>query len=287
MDCVKKALSGKYCFLIIVLLSLLVYFLFLPKKNNSFILQNPIKIMSFNIGGSIIKQKPTLNEVVNFLKAYQWDIIFLQETGSISKLKNLANKLGYHFIPVSSSIKKTDAAILSRFPIKTNFTLTLKGWEKNINAICGNILINDKKLLVCSMHLKNIKLDRTDDGHILTNKIRLLRILTRETFLETYRSKGVDQLLKEINKLSYKAIIIGGDFNSLSFSKAIKKMKDNFKDCSWMNESFFQSSVKAKFLFFPIKVDYIFVSDTLECSDTQILPKSPSDHFPIVTKIAF
>jgi len=276
-----------YSLITFVTIVIIVYFLLIPDKSHSLNSQKFIKVMSFNVGGSSIVHPPPIKEVVKIIKLENPDIVFIQETKSIKRLKKIAAALDYYFLPNTSNKKYTDASILSRFPITLKEMLTLKGWNKNTHAILGEIKIKDKPILVISVHLKNIILKKDKNRHITTNILKLLEVLLRETFLENYRSIGVEQLVKNISKYNYENIIIGGDFNSVPFSKAIRKMRTYFKDCSWLNKSFFQSSVKAKFLFFPIKVDYIFVSNNLECSGTKILQESPSDHFPIVTNIAF
>ena len=276
-----------YSLITFVTIVIIVYFLLIPDKSHSLNSQKFIKVMSFNVGGSSIVHPPPIKEVVKIIKLENPDIVFIQETKSIKRLKKIAAALDYYFLPNTSNKKYTDASILSRFPITLKEMLTLKGWNKNTQAILGEIKLKDKPILVISVHLKNIILKKDKNRHITTNILKLLEVLLRETFFENYRSIGVEQLVKNISKYNYENIIIGGDFNSVPFSKAIRKMRTYFKDCSWLNKSFFQSSVKAKFLFFPIKVDYIFVSNNLECSGTKILQESPSDHFPIVTNIAF
>jgi len=283
--------NKKYYFfipIITIFVILITYYLLVPNKGNSLNPQNFIKVMDFNIGGFPIIHSPSIEEVVKIIQLENPDIVFLQDVGSIQKLKKISSlsKLNY-YLPQVVKKKSVSVAILARFPLLFKKKLILKNRKKITQVIFGEISFKNRKLLLISTELSNILLKVDRNGKLITNKARLLGIVLRETFLENYRSKEAEQLLHEIKKFKADYIIMAGDFHSLPFSLAIRKIRANFKDCSWLNKSFFQSSIKTKFLFFPIKVDYIFVSNNLECSGTKILQESPNDHFPIVTNIAF
>ena len=242
-----------------------------------------LKVISYNLGPLWKKEV-----LVSLIRDQEADIIFLQEVGSIKKLKEVAEVLKYDFLPKPSGSKHSDVAILSKFPLKLKKEFTLIGWPKGRQtAICALANIKNKAVLLSSLHLKNIFLNKSKSAELTASKAKLLGIGLRETFLDNYRSKGIIQFLSKIKNLRYDCAIIGGDFNSLPFSKAIRKMRSVFNDCSWMNKTMFQSTVKYKCCFLPIKVDYIFCSKGLEYSDTQIIKISQGDHYPIITNIAF
>ena len=247
--------------------------------------EGAVRVMTFNIGSSLSPKPPSAEELARVIRKEAPDILMLQEASNFSKIRKLAALTGYTVPSFFSRKGCFDAMILSRYPLELKAAMELPGARKGVNAVCAEIRPHGEKLLACSVHLQSIPLNRTKNGFITTSDSKLARIFLREMFRETVRSREARALVRQVEFLGYKNVVIGGDFNSLPLSRAIRIMGDSFEDSAWPSPAFFSGSHKAPGFHVPVRIDYIFLSDNLRYSGTEILKETPGDHFPVVTDI--
>jgi len=76
-------------------------------------------------------------------------------------------------------------------------------------------------------------------------------------------------------------VIIGGDFNTVPFSKAIRKMGKIYDDALWPSFDYLTGSYNKFSLPIKPRIDYIFHSPGLKCNTASVIKESAGDHYPI------
>jgi endonuclease/exonuclease/phosphatase family metal-dependent hydrolase len=76
-------------------------------------------------------------------------------------------------------------------------------------------------------------------------------------------------------------VVLGGDFNTIPFSKTVRQLCPGFDDVLWPSLDYFKGTYTK--LDFPIapRIDFLFVSADLRRKNARVIPKSPGDHFPV------
>jgi len=206
------------------------------------------------------------------------DIIMLQEANRFGE--KIAKSLGYHFV----NFKEKGTLIMSKMPIDKAWQHTLRNdIGRDGGVICGEIQYDGKTLLLCSVHLTNIPVGY--NGQMLMTKAKMLGVGLREIFFDTQRSNETKDLVKWIGGLGYENIVIGGDFNSFFCFKSMRIMRKKFSDTAWGTPAFWESSHKWPKTFFPVKIDYIYVTKNMDYGGTKIVHQSPGDHYPVVAYV--
>ena len=246
-----------------------------------------LKIMTYNIGNGWGRQKPGIQELVNAVQEQLPDILLLQEV-NFHKAGELAKRLNYiSIVTPNDAGKRGDVAILSHYPLRLIEAIELPDTKKGANAICAETEIMGQQLIICSVHLDHIPLEHDRSGMLGTSNAMLAGLFLRETFCDTLRGRQAEKLVKYVSEKGFENVVIGGDFNAMFLFRAIRIMRENFKDSAWPSPAFFFSTHKAPGFLMPIKIDYIFVSENLDCFGTRILKHSPGDHYPVITNLIF
>ena len=106
-------------------------------------------------------------------------------------------------------------------------------------------------------------------------------MLTREITEETVRSRSVDELLSWMGSGNPGGIIIGGDFNTVLYSKPIRKMGTVFEDALWNSPDYFTGTYIKSTLPVDPRLDFLFYSKDLECRGASVVKRSAGDHYPV------
>ncbi len=254
-------------------------------QNGNQTASNPLEVMTYNIG-DLNGPQPLLKNVAKVIKNHGVpDLLMVQEIAGKKAVSRLAHMLGLgHFTYSNYKGKKHGLAILSRIPITEPQTFYFKTSNKGYGIISGDILIDGHNVTIYSVHL-----DRIDPIKIKAQKIDIgwetaLRFLKTELLEETVRSRSVDELIAWLNK-SKSNIIIGGDFNTVPFSKTIRKMNQAFDDALWPSWNYLTTSYQKFPLPIAPRIDYLFHSPAIKCSNAVIIKAGPGDHYPV--KAAF
>lgn len=242
---------------------------------------NPLEVMTYNIGD--INPKPLLKDVAEVIRRYGVpDLLLVQEIAGKKAASRLSHMLGLgHFTYSNYKGKKHGLAILSRIPITVPQTYYFEQSNRGFGVITGNILIDGHNVRVCSLHL-----DRIDPVTIKGQKLEMswetaLRFLKTELLEETVRSKSVDELIAWLDKSKSNNTIIGGDFNTVPFSRAIRKMNQAFDDALWPSWNYFTSSYQKFPLPIAPRIDYLFHSPDIKSSNAAVIKAGPGDHYPV------
>ena len=84
-----------------------------------------------------------------------------------------------------------------------------------------------------------------------------------------------------IESREFQHVIIGGDFNTVPFSKAIRKMGKIYDDALWPSVDYLTGSYNKLSLPIKPRIDYIFHSPDLKRITASVIKESAGDHYPV------
>lgn len=234
-----------------------------------------LKVVSFNIKSGTLGK----DEVINYLKAQNADVILLQEdAGMIYPLLK-----GYNRTTTNGYL-----TILTKYKI-LNSNLIYSA-DKSLDLPCGilaDVEIKGKVYRFIDVYLypfkfekKMIKLDGTSDS----NEEKVKDIVKR--LIPTFK-KHQDQvgLIKHAIESSPYPVIVAGDFNSVPNSYEYYHLSEGLED------AFLTAGKGSATSFhdykFPIRIDYVFSSKSLKAVSYVVdRSVSLSDHYPVISKFS-
>jgi len=251
-----------------------------------------IHIVSYNMGtrGDDI---PNQDDVVRSLAAIEEhaDVLLAQEIPWNVKPKPLAEALGYdHYVFGFDFKPQSMRGIFSDTPLRDPFVIPLLNSAtsdtQDSGVLCAVTTVREKDLLLCSVHLETIREDMRHDESLSDLGV-VFKYLKREFFEDNIRSRSVDQLLTSLKERNFERVIIGGDFNTVPLSKAIRAMNAEFEDAFWPSTAFFKGSyLDSPFPLNP-RIDYIFHSPDMSARDGRVHDVTTGDHVPVSAVIMF
>jgi len=229
---------------------------------------------------------PTVEQVAAVVRKHDTpDVLLIQETPWLVKMKALAEELGYpHFVSGRKMAAQSNLAIFSKTPLSNPNTIPLHlNKHKKPTVLSAEILINNKPVLFCSVHLTTLrfKFDRIVHEQGGSPISSALRLVGREYFRDTEHSRSVETLVKWIKSKPHDAVIIGGDFNTFLFTKPIRIMNRRLDDALWPSVDYFAGTYRH--VRSPVKprIDYIYYSEGINRIKAEIIRETPGDHYPI------
>ena len=236
-------------------------------------------VMTYNIW-ELNEKRPAVKDVVEVVRSEGIpDILLLQEVRGEDMSLLLSSALGLpHHLYRQADGQKYGLAVLSRYPLTDNMFFYFKSSKMGRGALKATATVNDRKVRVCSVHL-----DRIDSVKVNKHGIDLtwgdsLYLLAHETTDETVRSRSVEELLDWVGSES---VIIGGDFNTVFCSKAIRKMGAVFEDALSHSPDYFTGSYLKSGLPVDPRLDFLFHSHDLECLGACVIRRTAGDHYPV------
>ena len=145
-------------------------------------------------------------------------------------------------------------------------------------------MVGARKLRVCSVHLDRIDPIDTDQQGAHLSWDEALSLLARETTDETVRSRCVEELLEWAGP---DCVIVGGDFNTVFCSTAIRKMETAFRDALAGSSDYLTGTYIKSGLPVAPRLDFLFYSKGLACLKARVVRESAGDHYPVWAEISF
>jgi endonuclease/exonuclease/phosphatase family metal-dependent hydrolase len=241
-----------------------------------------LAVMTYNVG-TLHGTKLAFGEIVNAVKdGGKPDLLLLQEIPNEEMVEEIARSLGlrYHvYAGYRAHGKGYGLAIVSSRPLVNPEMHYLKPYGHA--ALIAQMKQDEECVLVCSVHLERVRcLKKGKDGFQMSWK-EALSLLRDEMTAETPRSGAVEELVALLNAHRSERVIVGGDFNTVPFSTAIRKMGKCYEDALWLRTDYLTASYKK--VSFPIKprIDYIFYSGGMRCCSASVIKKGCGDHYPV------
>ncbi len=244
--------------------------------------RNSLKVVSYNVG-TLNGDKPSFAGTVNaILKEGRPELVLLQEVPNEAFLKDMGKTLGlphHAFGAYSANGVGYGLGMLSSRPL-VNADVHLL--EHNGHAVLTAEMAMDGQVLVlCSVHLERVRaVKKAKDGFEMSWK-EGFRILKDEMISETPRSMAVAEMLGLSVLKGSEEVIIGGDFNTVPFSTAVRSMERRYKDVLWPSLEYFAGTYTM--VKFPIKprIDYIFCSEGVKVRSARVVRQGGGDHYPV------
>lgn len=220
-----------------------------------------LKVVSWNIW-----DEGHFNEIAEFLKSSEADIVGLQEVLPFSKnipIIEFLTSLGYEHVYAPARLQSGEKeemgnAVFSKYPIIRSAVHVLSEENKRI-AVQADISVEGKIVHVFSVHLLHT--------HQQPSGIQELQ---------------ADNLLKV---LPQEKVIVMGDFNATPESVAVQKMHSVLTDTDTMHTPTWSVYPEGCPVCNPQKIDtrldYIFLSSDIKIITSKVENSKGSDHLPI------
>ena len=244
----------------------------------------PLSVVTYNLGTPGGEKIP-LSDVIAAVKSMGVpDLLILQEVHGEKEASGIAKKLGLGYLVYSNytPAKAGDGlAIISRYPLSDPHIHYIK--------VCGHawfsteMVVKEEPFLVCSVHLERIRpleFDKDKDRVELPWK-KAFQLLQTELIQETPRTRAVNEFLMWVKSHRCERVIIGGDFNTVPFSTAIRKMGKRYDDALWPGLDYLTGSYQKVPLPITPRIDYIFHSPDIKCRSASVIKHGAGDHYPV------
>ena len=218
-----------------------------------------------------------LEEVKNYIKSFNADVIFLQESG----YSGLGNS---DFEEMKYSLHNRRISFFSKYQIVEQDTIPLIDKGKSVYA---DVIIKGKRIRFINVYLEPFQLHKsmvkpTED--LEENGTKAKSLVRR--FMPVFKKHEEQvQILKSFIKKSPYPVILAGDFNSVPNSYEYYTISGVLKDC------FLESGTGLATSFhdykIPIRIDYVFSSENLKSTYYQVdRSQKLSDHYPVLVKFS-
>ena len=214
------------------------------------------------------------------------DVFLLQEVQGRCEAWRIATELDYPYVEYTNYDPQESygIAILSRHELTNHRELRFNVNKNGQGALFAEVEIGGKTLLLGCVHFHHIEAITRHQGAYTPGVRELGKMLMKEVFQENDRSKSARELLEFLATQGRDQVILGGDFNTIPFSKAIRTLNHSLRDVLWPSADYLDSTYQR--LDFPIRprIDYIFHSAAVHREDAEVLKFTPGDHLPVLAR---
>ena len=218
-----------------------------------------------------------LEEVKNYIKSFNADVIFLQESG----YSGLGNS---DFEEMKYSLHNRRISFFSKYQIVEQDTIPLIDKGKSVYA---DVIIKGKRIRFVNVYLEPFQLHKsmvkpTED--LEENGTKAKSLVRR--FMPVFKKHEEQvQILKNFIEKSPYPVILAGDFNSVPNSYEYYTISGVLKDCFLESGKGFGTSFHDYKI--PIRIDYVFSSENLKSTYYQVdRSQKLSDHYPVLVKFS-
>ncbi len=243
-----------------------------------------ISVMTWNVGNAR-RPLPTVEQVADVIRSEgRPDVLLLQEARDTEFLRALAARLDYAHVAPRPGQKSqgADTAILSDFPLTPDKNLR---WP--VTPFTGTALLARAEtplgpILLGSVHLPAMRKERDGDHNVVLLTRQTLQILWRELAEDTNRGTAVHELMNATASWSGR-IILGGDFNTLAWAKALRPVHASLHDALWPGWNMFSGTYVLVDSFLYPRIDFLFHDPGLRARQDKVGSHAPGDHLPVRT----
>lgn len=253
-----------------------------------------LKVMSFNVRlfnkYKWIEDNDVQGKIVRLIQNERPDVLMLQEfSGSTSDFQK---ELGFKYQHFKHSQKgQYGTVIFSKHPITKSNTLTIEGDSSTNNTFhYADIEWQKKTIRFFNVHLASVGLEN-EDYKLLQNpndenqeqlEEGLRSIANNLSNAFKRRELQVQSVMREV-RASPHPVVMAGDFNdvpqSFVYHEVSNELLDSFEGGG---EAFGKTYVPSPV---PLRIDFIFHSESLNAFNFKRIKDELSDHYPITTDI--
>jgi len=239
--------------------------------------QSAIKVMTYNVRifdlYKWLDREGVSEEIMDMIKEENPDILCLQEFHD-SKEKEFKN-YKYRFIKYKT--KGTGQAIFSKFPIVKKGSLNFPNSQNN--AIFIDILKDNDTVRVYNLHMQSFHINPQDEEISQENSSKLAK---RMGTVFSKQQVQTDIFVSHKEQCPYKTITCG-DLNNNQYSAIYKQIKGD--DVDTFDEQGSGTGKTYYFKYFPFRIDFILVDETIEVMSHKNRYELLSDHYPIISQL--
>jgi endonuclease/exonuclease/phosphatase family metal-dependent hydrolase len=239
-------------------------------------LNDDCKIMSYNVrlfNAYKWSTKDSLNyKIYDFIKEKDPDILAIQE---FYPEKKNAIHYPYQYLEKNPG-SKAYQALYSNYKITNQGSLGFQ--DSGNNAIFIDVLKNQDTLRIYNVHLQSFSIDKNAENFGEKNSEKLLKKLSVFFKKQAVQTSMIEQHVKSC---PYKTIITG-DFNNNAFSWVYRKLATDKEDAFINAGSGFGKTFD---YFFPMRIDFILVDESITINNFKSYPVNYSDHYPIMARV--
>ncbi|UHO40889.1 endonuclease/exonuclease/phosphatase family protein [Chryseobacterium capnotolerans] len=236
---------------------------------------NPIKIVSFNIRAGTMGKE----EVLNYLKAQDADVILLQEDGGMAypTLKDYNRTTSNGFLTILTKHNLSNEKLI--FSENEDVSLP-SGLQADIEIKGRMYRFVDIYLYPFQFEKKMVKLD----GDAEANEQKVKGVVRKLIPTFKIHQDQVKKIRQGVENSPY-PVIIAGDFNSVPNSYEYYHLSEGLEDAFMTAGK--GSATSFHDYKFPIRIDYVFYAKSLKATSYVVdRSVSISDHYPVVSVLS-
>ena len=258
---------------------------------------NRLTVLTYNTHQMELYTKAHQNRIIRYLQKQNADIVCLQEVDvykddkylTLPELKKAMNQYPYTYFDFKIYNKRHQygLAVFSKYPLtnKTTIRYTSRG---NISDYC-DVAVGKDTFRLFNNHLESNRLDVADlPDSIVSNALResAQRISDKLGSARKIRREQARAIREEIDRSPHR-VIVTGDFNDIPLSYTYQKIKgSSLRDC-FLESSVGRLGFTLSKRHIGLRIDYILCSRQLHPLNTHIDRVNYSDHYPMITTLAW
>ncbi len=239
--------------------------------------ENDLTVMTYNVRLFNAYKWTTKDSVdykiYDFVTAQKPDIVTFQE---YYPKKNITIKYPYKYIAENKYGTAARQAIYSNYKIINKGSLNFR--KTGNNAIFADIIKGNDTIRIYNIHLQSLSIDKNKENFGEKDSEKLI---TRFENTFSKQADQVKQILQHQKKSPYRNIFMG-DFNNTAFSWVYKQLSAHKKDAFIEAGSGFGKSFD---YFFPFRIDFILVDESITVNYYKTHSIKHSDHYPVMTRL--
>lgn len=239
-----------------------------------------LKVLSYNVRQfnqfEWSKDKNVPEKISSFVMTQDPDIVSMQEyyTGELDIADRFPNK----YIKIKEKAAEFGLAILSKYPIIDSGSLEFPS-KSNNNAIYADVVKGKDTIRIINVHLQSFTV-KPNFENLEKQESKRVFLGMGQTFVRQERQM---EIVRKLIKDTPHPIILMGDFNNTAYSYIYRELKseglyDSYKEAgNGLGQTF-------DLKFFPLRIDYILASESLEILSFNNYKLPFSDHYPITAR---
>lgn len=244
--------------------------------------ESSLSVMSYNVRlfniYDWISSPNVEKSIENFVLEESPDIIAFQEFHP-HKNVNFSN-YPYKYESLSGKKMKYGQAIFSKYSIINNGEIKFDNTSNK--AIYVDVLKDGDTLRIYNVHFQSMQIN-SDVNHLSEQKTEFLVKRIGSKF--EMQQEQAEIVLKHQKQCTYKKVILG-DFNNTAYSYIYKQFKnETFSDAFELTGNGFGKTYDFKL--FPLRIDFILLSEELKATEFKNYNQKYSDHYPVQAKITW
>ena len=242
--------------------------------------EDNLKVLTYNVRQfnqfEWSKDRNVPEKISGFVEQQDPDIVTMQEyyTGEL----DIADRFPHKYIKIKEKAAEFGLAILSKYPIIDSGSLEFPSRSNN-NSIYADIVKGKDTIRIINVHLQSFTVKPNFDN-LEKQESKRVFLGMGQTFVRQERQM---EIVRDLIRQTPYPIILMGDFNNTAYSYVYRELKseglyDAYKEAgNGLGQTF-------ELKYFPLRIDYILASESLEILSFDNFKFPFSDHYPITAK---